>query len=97
MYVKSKSSVVIFFEKMKASKPEVAAMLKENLFTPVLKQVPPNMTHTDLEPLFPSASRAIEIGNVERSKVFKLYFWTRKDLKNFIVISVRVVYEKLPA
>ena len=93
LYVKSKSSA----EKMKASKPDVAAMLKEKLFIAILRRVPPSMTHTDVETVVPSASKAIEIGNFERSKVFKLHFETRKDLEDFLAVSVRVVYEKLPA
>ena len=83
LYIKSKLSA----EKMKTSKPEVAAMLQEKMFIAVLKQVSPNMTHTDVESLVPSASKAIEIGNfknlaieIGQSKVFKLYSGTRKDI-----------------
>nr|CAG4635257.1 EOG090X0064 [Artemia franciscana] len=79
------------------SKPKAVAMLKENLFVAILKQVPPNLTQTDVESLVLNASRAIEIGNFERSKVFKLYCRTRKDLEDFLAVSVRVGYEKLAA
>jgi len=34
---------------MEASKPDVAAMLKEKLFIAILKQVPPKMTQADVE------------------------------------------------
>ena len=95
LYVKSKSSAAKIVKKVKAGKSEVAAMLKKNLFIAVLKEVPPNMTHTDVESLFPSTSRAIEIGNFECSRVFKLYFGTRKDLGDFLVVSVCVGCEKL--
>ena len=59
LYDKSKSSAEKVVEKMKASKSEAAVILKKKLFIAVLKQVPPNMTHTDVESLVPSASRAI--------------------------------------
>ena len=54
-FVKFKSSAEKTVEKMKASKPEVSAMLKEKMFIDVLKQVPPSMTHTDIESPVPSA------------------------------------------
>ena len=82
---------------MKVSKPEVSAMLKEKMFIAVLKQVPPSMTHTDIESLDPSTLKTIEIGSFERSKVFKLYFRTSKDLEDFLAVSVWISYEKLPA
>ena len=72
-------------------------MLKEKLFVAILKQVYPNMTCTDVESLVPRASRTIEISNFEHSKVFKLYFGTREDLEDFLVVSVWVGFEKLPA
>ena len=81
---------------MKATKPEIVAMLKEKVFIVVLKKVLPNMANTDVGFLGPSASRVNEIGNFERSKVFKLYFGTRKDLEDFLAVSVWFGYEKLP-
>lgn len=97
LFVKSKSSAEKIVEKMKVSKPEVSAMLKEKMFIAVLKKVPPSMTQTDIESLVPCALKAIEIGSFERSKVFKLYFGTSKDLEDFLAVSVRIGYEKLPA
>ena len=70
-------------------------MLKEKMFIAVLKQVPPSMTHTDIESLVPSALKAIEIDSFEHSKVFKLYFGTSKDLKDFLAVSVQISCEKL--
>ena len=72
-------------------------MLKEKMFIVVLKQVPLSETHTDIESLVLNALKAIEIGSFERSKVFKLYFGTSKHLKDFLAVSVRIGYEKLPA
>ena len=50
LFVKSKSSAEKIVEKMKASKPEVSAMLKEKMFIAVLKQALPIMTLTDNSP-----------------------------------------------
>ena len=61
LYVKSKSSVEKIVEKTKASKPEIAATLKEKLFIPVVKQAWPSITHTNVASFVPIASGEIEI------------------------------------
>ena len=97
LYVKSKATAEKIMENMRSRTPTVTASLKERLFIGVLKRVPNSMSHTDVETIVPNAVKAVEIGKYEHSKVFKVYFESRKNLDRFLADSVRVGYEKLPA